>query len=433
MRVIDESCQTGAGRDPAGGVEKRSGISAGGDFESRIETCSLQSSDKGSHLSSEKGSDMLWPHATTGIGHADDRHLNSCRVVQTRDTRSGQQQAGRVWATPPRSQETGVLRTLPRFLSALGGTCAALVLPLFASLTLAGCEPAPTGDGNLATPTPQPTATPTPIPVLDVDYRVTAMAVADGDSQELDIDGDGRTDNGLSNALKEMGSFLSARIKAQLKELYEEGTLTEEQYRALTASVTAAIQAIFNVETINKALAQALESTPWLESIESTGPGTIGLGYFLGEVHDDGYLTTASLGALTGTYKVEFLEIDANGGPFTVNLAIAAGGETVEFSVDLEDCRTLHIYAKDQPLRGAKMGGGVSVAELEEFVNDVLSKLGLLPFFDKQELEDLQNDLNDLLTEMADIELSNGADAVSVSLIYDAETASILGEAEPEY
>ena len=314
-----------------------------------------------------------------------------------------------------------------------------VVGPFFKSMLLAAavsglvaCGPQATTGQNTGTPTPAPTPTPSPVPVLDVDYRLTTMTVAENKADYTDVDGDGGGDNGLPAALKEMGSFLNSRIKAQLKESYDAGDITEEQYRALTASMTAAITAIFNVETINKALGQAMTQTPWLQEITTTSAPNLTVQFWLGEGHEAGYLTTTSLGILDGTYSPNVLEVAAKGGPFQVNLVVSAGGEAVTFEIDLDDCKTIETYVKGQPLQNAKMGGGVGIASLEDFVNEVLTKLGLLPFFDKQSLQELQDDLNDLLKDIADIKLQSGEDAISVSLTYDGSIAEIYGPATTE-
>lgn len=297
---------------------------------------------------------------------------------------------------------------------------------------LVACAPKATEGQNEGTPTPAPTPTPTPIPMLDVDYRLTSMIVADNKADFVDVNGDGKGDNGLPSALKEMGSFLNSRIKAQLKEAYEAGDITEEQYRALTASMTAAITAIFNVETINKALQQALTITPWLQEVKTSTAPALDVNFWLGEGHEAGYLTTSSLGALTGTYNPAFLEIEAFGGPFVANLTIAVGQETTTFEIELEDCTILQNYVVGAPLQHARLGGGIGIQALEDFVNEVLTKLGILPFFDKDSLQALQDDLNDLLKDIADIKLTSGEDAISASAVYDGQTAEIYGPAATE-
>ncbi|MFM7201570.1 MAG: hypothetical protein ACKO6N_12340 [Myxococcota bacterium] len=308
----------------------------------------------------------------------------------------------------------------------------AALLAIPTLMLFSACEPQATDPSVNVSPTPEPTPTATAVPVLDADYRVTTMVVADSNAGELDVDGDGKTDNGLSNALNELGSFLSSRIKAQLRELLDEGTITEEQYRALSASASAAIAAIFNVETINRSLEATLGATPWLESLDSTGPGTVSMAWWTGQEHSDGYQTVAQLASMNGAYTHSSYQVDARGPAFTVNLTLVTQGASTDVSLDLEDVRSVHSYVATLPLQDARLAGGISIAELETFVNDVLDKLGLLPFFDKDSIKELQADLQDLLEEVADIRLDSGEDAISVSLVYGATTTVLYGEAPAE-
>lgn len=309
------------------------------------------------------------------------------------------------------------------------------VFPLWIVPTLllfSACEPQATDPSVNVSPTPEPTPTATAVPVLDADYRVTTMVVAESNSEALDVDGDGKPDNGLSNALKELGSFLSSRIKVQLKEMLDEGTITEEQYRALSASTSAAIAAIFNIETINRSLEATLGATPWLESLDSSGPGTVNMVWWTGQEHSDGYQTVAQLSAMSGAYQHSNVQVDALGTAFTVNLTLVIQGASTDVSLDLEDVRAVHTFVATLPLQDARLAGGISVAELETFVNDVLDKLGLLPFFDKDSIQELQADLQDLLEEVADVRLDSGEDAISVSLLYGATPTVLYGEAPVE-
>lgn len=298
--------------------------------------------------------------------------------------------------------------------------------------SLVGCVPPPAADQPIVvTPTATPTPTPTPVPTFDTGFRITTMTVAESSSEALDLDDDGRTDNGIANALKELGNFLNDRIKNVLGELLADGTIDQQTYTAIVGASTAAIKTFFSVQTVNQSLAQALETNPWLEHLYTTGPAEVGQDYWVGEADSGDYLLVTNMGHLDGSYDAEYAEISTDGGTVVLDLSFALGTTSLDLAFDLEDARSEHFYVDGLQLQDAKLGGGISVSALEELVQEILKKLGLLPFFDKQQLDELEADLNALLNDIADIELDSGENAVSASLLYGAQPATISGEASP--
>ena len=294
------------------------------------------------------------------------------------------------------------------------------LLCFFALVVFAACEPESTGTLE-DTPTPAPS-----IPTVEGDYSMVYIEVITDQDEEIDIDGDGEPDNYLNNALANTVGFIVDEICSIIGNCAGiEGTLT------------AALNEILSVDTINAALADQLDTEAWLVRLldptadlisTTTVEENAWMQYWVGyetEPASGEFELYYSYGDLYGDYDDTTLDIDVDG---TLNdFSIYFSELGFYFTFDLEMARTLATY-DEELIEKAKLGGAISSAYLYALIDDVINYVG--DSYPGVDFDQLSADIEEFVysDEVSDVELEDGSPGISVNFIYDAEAVIILDE-----
>ncbi len=310
----------------------------------------------------------------------------------------------------------------------------AVVLVALLAGSLVSCktdQSVPADDKMTETPEPSPTPippTPTPAPVVpEGGYHVTKMTVATSKSQAIDIDGDGKPDYGLESALNEVTRFMVGRIDNVLDQLVQAELLTPEAALALKATAQATFSQAFNVDNIDEGLAVMLEQEQWIQVLTALSQTEVSLTFYTSTPVDQyTYYKARPLGdPFDGTFDEADALIDASGGTVSLSIPIVdAGPQPLMMDLPLKNCRDIQSFEPEADLKGAKLGGAIPIGAIVDVVTRMMDMLGILGLMPEDMVTGLQHDVEQFVTSLGDVTI-NGEEAISVSLVYDADVATI--------